>query len=280
MSSTMRADELDHDELLELDPDGGVIRFAGQRALLIDAVAMGVLRKYLVENFGRAAARAVLTQFGFAHGWRMADAMCGTFDWQNESDWERAGARILTLEGMFCLDASSQRPMSKEGAVMLASYEAEQHLLHFGRSDEPACWTICGLTSGYLSRTTGQEIYVLEDRCLAKGDAACHLLGRRREEWAQDERALELCFFEQRHLQACLEVSMQRVLDSLKLSERRLRDRRREWVRQRAHRAGAPRRIHARGGSLHRDQLRRHHRDVARKRVVRARAGRVHGRDG
>jgi hypothetical protein len=39
-------------ELLELDPEGGVIRFAGQRALLSDAVAMGLLRKYLVENFG------------------------------------------------------------------------------------------------------------------------------------------------------------------------------------------------------------------------------------
>ena len=66
----MRADDLDHKELLELDPEGGLIRFAGQRALLVDAVAMGILRKYLVENFGLTAARAVLTQFGFAHGWR------------------------------------------------------------------------------------------------------------------------------------------------------------------------------------------------------------------
>ena len=51
-----------------------MIRFAGQRALLLDAVAMGLLRKYLVENFGVTAARTVLTQFGFAHGWRMAEA--------------------------------------------------------------------------------------------------------------------------------------------------------------------------------------------------------------
>ena len=51
----MRAEDLDHKELLELDPEGGVIRFAGQRALLLDAVAMGLLRKYLVENFGLTA---------------------------------------------------------------------------------------------------------------------------------------------------------------------------------------------------------------------------------
>ncbi|HVZ36098.1 MAG TPA: XylR N-terminal domain-containing protein, partial [Polyangiaceae bacterium] len=38
----MRAADLHHHELLELDPEGGVIRFAGQRALLLDAVAMGL----------------------------------------------------------------------------------------------------------------------------------------------------------------------------------------------------------------------------------------------
>jgi hypothetical protein len=37
----MRVEDLHHKEILELDPDGGLIRFAGQRALLIDAVAMG-----------------------------------------------------------------------------------------------------------------------------------------------------------------------------------------------------------------------------------------------
>jgi two-component system response regulator HydG len=36
----VHVENLDHEELLELDPDGGVIRFAGQRALLLDAVAM------------------------------------------------------------------------------------------------------------------------------------------------------------------------------------------------------------------------------------------------
>ena len=71
----MRVEDLDHKELLQVDSEGGVIRFAGQRVLLLDAVAMGILRKYLIENFGFTAARGLLTQFGFAHGWRMAEAM-------------------------------------------------------------------------------------------------------------------------------------------------------------------------------------------------------------
>lgn len=225
----MRVEDLHHNELLELDPQGGVIHFAGQRALLLDAVAMGVLRQYLVENFGLTAARAVLTQFGFAHGWRMAAAMRAGFSWEDDEQWRRAGARIHTLAGLFCTQPGTEDPLSREGAMLLASYEAEQHLLHFGRSDSPVCWTICGLMSGYASQTTGHEIFVLEDRCLGEGHAACHLLGRTREEWG-DERAEELTFFDARRLEECLDVSLGRVTDTLKAAERRLRAHRRALV--------------------------------------------------
>jgi two-component system response regulator HydG len=225
----VRADDLDYKELLELDSDAGVIRFAGQRALLIDAVAMGLLRKYLVENFGLTAARTVLTQFGFAHGWRMAEAMEAEFTWENDDEWRRAGTRIHTLEGLFHVELGTA-PLSKEGAMIAGSYEAEQHLLHFGRSDVPVCWTICGLTSGYLSRIAGSETYVLEDRCMGKGDVACHLFARSREQWG-DERAEELGFFEPSRLKECLDVSLQRVTKTLKAAERKLRGHRQALVR-------------------------------------------------
>ncbi len=226
----MRASDLDHEELLELDPEGGVIRFAGQRALLLDAVAMGLLRKYLVENFGLTAARTVLTQFGFAHGWRMAEAMHAEFKWDNDEEWRRAGTRIHALEGLFRVEPGSKGPVSKQGVMLVASYEAEQHLLHFGRSDVPVCWTICGLTSGYISRSEDKEIYVLEDRCMGKGDAACHLIGRTREEWG-DERAEELRFFERNRLKECLDVSLHRVTETLRAAERKLREHHRALVR-------------------------------------------------
>ncbi|MBN1605007.1 MAG: sigma-54-dependent Fis family transcriptional regulator [Polyangiaceae bacterium] len=226
----MQVDGLDHRELLELDPEGGVIRFAGQRALLLDAVAMGLLRKYLTENFGLAAARAVLTQFGFAHGWRLAEAVQAEFQWDSAEDWRRAGTRIHALEGLFRVEPADRSFVSKEGVMVVASYEAEQHLLHFGRSDVPVCWTICGLTSGYISRSHGKEIYVLEDRCMGKGDGACHLLGRTREEWG-DERAEELRFFESTRLKECLDVSLRRVTETLKATERRLFEHRRALVR-------------------------------------------------
>jgi two-component system response regulator HydG len=172
----------------------------------------------------------VLTQFGFAHGWRMAEAMRAGFKWDSDEDWARAGTRIHTLEGLFRVEPGSQGALSKEGMVLGASYEAEQHLLHFGRSDVPVCWTLSGLESGYRSRCAGQEIYVLEDRCVGKGDAACQVFGRTREEWGE-ERAAELHFYEPLRLQECLDVSLHRVTETLKAAERRLRERRQALVR-------------------------------------------------
>jgi DNA-binding NtrC family response regulator len=226
----VHVEDLHHKEILELDPEGGTIRFAGQRALLLDAVAMGLLRQYLVDNFGLTAARAVLTQFGFAHGWRMAEAMQEEFKWASNKEWRRAGPRIHTLGGLFRTQPGSEDPLSKKGAMLLASYEAEQHLLHFGRADSPVCWTICGLMSGYVSRTASREIYVLEDRCLGVGHAACHLLGRTREEWG-DERAEELAFFDSKRLEECLDVSLSRVTETLKAAEKKLRAHRKALVR-------------------------------------------------
>jgi two-component system, NtrC family, response regulator HydG len=73
--TAVRLEDLNVRELVEYDSDGGLIKFASQRAIIIDAMAMGILRKELVDHFGLTAARAVLTRFGFVHGWRMAEAM-------------------------------------------------------------------------------------------------------------------------------------------------------------------------------------------------------------
>ncbi len=221
----MRASDLNTNELLELDPEGGVIRFAGQRALLIDAVAIGLLRKYLIDNFGFAAARTVLTQFGFAHGWRMADAIGEQFEWATAEDWRQAGPRLNTLEGLFRLAPGSEDALSEDGATLVESYEAEQHLLHFGRSDVAACWTISGLMSGYLSRTQGTETYVLEDKCIARGDALCRHKARTRAEWgAEHDEALRV--FASNGLENALDASLQRVADKLKATEKELQARR------------------------------------------------------
>ena len=217
----MRVEDLSISELVEFDPEDGVIRFAGQRALIIDATAKGNLRKELISHFGLTTARAILTRFGFVQGWRMAEATQDLFQWESQDDWHHAGGRIHMLEGMYRLAPGPPGSLTKEGLTLVGSYEAEQHVAHLGRSDASVCWTICGLTSGYLSRAMGKEIYVLEERCIGRGDAACHLLGRTLEEWG-NARAEELNFYRVENLKEWLEPSLHQITETLKETERKL----------------------------------------------------------
>ena len=226
----MRVEDLSISELVEFDSEDGVVRFAGQRALIIDATAKGNLRKELINHFGLSTARAVLTRFGFVQGWRMAEAMQDLFQWESEEDWHHACGRIHMLEGMYRLGPGTPGSLTKEGLTLVGSYEAEQHIAHLGRSDTSVCWTICGLTSGYLSRAMGKEIYVLEERCIGRGDAACHLLGRTLEEWG-DDRADELRFYRVENLKEWLEPSLHRITENLKEAERKLREKKRVLTR-------------------------------------------------
>jgi transcriptional regulator with PAS, ATPase and Fis domain len=64
---------------------------------------------------------------------------------------------------------------------------------------------------------------------MGKGDVACHLFGRTREEWG-DEHAEELRFFRPNRLKECLDVSLQRVTETLKAAEQKLHTHRRALV--------------------------------------------------
>ena len=219
----MRVEELDQKELLELDPEGGLIRFAGQRALVFDAVALGLLRKELIDRFGVRVAQGILTRFGYVHGRRMAEAMRFQFKWDSEEDWRRAGSRIYALQGLFMLEPGKPVPLGPEGGTWHVSYESEQHILHLGRADHPVCWTLCGLASGYLSFATGKEMYALEDRCMGKGDTACHVILKPAAEWGKDV-ADQLSSYKSQTIDAVLKE----VADKLKRTERKLQERTRK----------------------------------------------------
>jgi DNA-binding NtrC family response regulator len=223
----MRATDLDLKELLQVDPDGGILRFANERVLLLDAVALGLLRRELINILGFAGARAVLTRFGYAHGWRTAENLRTALPWDSEEDWRNAGGRLHTLQGLVRVEpvgADPRRGIRGIGqAIWHDSYEAEQHLLHLGRADQPVCWTLTGFASGYLSRAHGREIYCLEERCRGKGDTVCRLDGRALEDWGETITP-HLPFYQK----TCLDAALSQVTSELRRVERRLRTRRQE----------------------------------------------------
>jgi DNA-binding NtrC family response regulator len=234
----MRTTDLDLRELLEFTPEGGVIRFAGERALLLDATALGLLRRELIATLGLSAARAVFTRFGYAHGWRTAETLRHNFPWDDEDEWKKAGARLHTLQGLVRAEPNVRPPGSGPKpfaeSIWHDSYEAEQHLLLLGRADDVVCWTLTGFASGYLSCAHGREIYCIEERCRGKGDAVCHVVGRPAEEWG-DALAAHRAFYQG----ACLEAALAHLTAEIKSGEARLRAQRRQLGRDRDAAPGA-----------------------------------------
>jgi two-component system response regulator HydG len=222
----METDSPTRGELLDFDALTGTISVAGQRAVLVDATALGQLRAQLIGQLGQSAARAMLTRFGYVQGWRLAESLKTRLEREGQESWLDAGVRAQMLLGMFTVKEPATGAGSRAGEMILNSFEAEQHIAHLGQSEVAVCWYLCGQMSGYLSNASGTDVFVLEERCVGRGDAACHFLGRTREEWG-DTRSSELRFFHAEHLREWLDDSLHQTTETLKLVEKKLNDTRR-----------------------------------------------------
>jgi DNA-binding NtrC family response regulator len=182
-------------ELLDFRPDQGIIRLHEQRVVILSAAAMGLLRKELVDTLGVTTARRLLLRFGFADGYHDAVSLRDRSNWASPEDGLRAGAMLHTLEGIVRSDViriehDEATGRFEEEAVWRDSYEAEQHLHHYGRSPAPVCWSLVGYSSGYVSACMGKEIYFRETACLGQGAKACAVIGRDAESWGDELQSI------------------------------------------------------------------------------------------
>jgi transcriptional regulator with PAS, ATPase and Fis domain len=216
----MKAADLHFEEVLSFDPQGGVIRLGGSRVIILDATAVGLFRKELIEGFGWNGSRMMLMRFGFAQGWRTAENMGIEFPWDSETDWAHAGSALATLMGHVLAervvgDGTADRPLVQ--AVWKDSYEAEQHLLHLGQAEAPVCWMLTGFASGYLSFCRKEEVYAREVRCRGKGDVVCQMVAQPRAVWG-DAIEEEIAIYRKESLDAALN----KVAETLKSAEQKL----------------------------------------------------------
>jgi two-component system, NtrC family, response regulator HydG len=214
----MQTDALDLRDLLEYQPDGGVLRFGGERVLLIDATAFGLLRKDLIETFGFTAAKGLLIRFGFAHGWRVAESLSRQLPLGSELDVGLSGGHFHQLLGLVVSHFEQQADGDSIRVSWQDSFEVEQQLLHFGLSDDKVCWTLCGFASGWLSFCRGEKAYCLEESCRGRGDAACVMVVKSAGQWGP-EFAHDLAAYDKE----CLDASLKRIASEIKQTERKLR---------------------------------------------------------
>jgi DNA-binding NtrC family response regulator len=186
-------------ELLDFKPDEGIIRLHEQRVVILSAAAMGLMRKELVDTLGPEAARRVLLRFGFADGYHDAVNLRARSNWATPLDGLRSGAMLHTLEGIVRADVrraeyDEETGRFEEEVRWHDSYEAEQHVHHYGKSSAPVCWSLVGYSSGFVSACLGKEIYFREMTCAGQGERHCSAIGRDVNSWGAEREAIRADF--------------------------------------------------------------------------------------
>ena len=186
-------------ELLDFRPDQGIIRLHEQRVVILSAAAMGLMRKELVDTLGLETARRVLLRFGFADGYHDAVNLRARSNWKSPVESLRAGAMLHTLEGIVRADVrrveyDEETGRFEEEVRWHDSYEAEQHVHHYGKSSDPVCWSLLGYSSGFLSASLGKEVYFRELSCAGQGERYCSALGRDVDSWGAEGEAIRADF--------------------------------------------------------------------------------------
>lgn len=184
-----------------LDSRPGQIMMKGQRFLLINADALGTLRRDLVSTLGRDRAKGFLLRYGWSCGYGDALAVRDQFHDTSDLLLQEQGPILHMLEGVahvkICsLEVNLEQDHFFFEGTWLNSYEAEQHARHFGTAEDSVCWTLVGYAGGYSTGLFNRKILYKEVACVGSGDDHCRFVGRTVEAWG-DEIHEELPYYEQ-----------------------------------------------------------------------------------
>lgn len=219
----MRASELNMKELLDFLPEQGKIHLKDSRVIVFDTAALGKLRKDLIDTLGLDRAKGFLIRYGWSCGFEAAMSIKEQFQWDNDLEWIYAGPTMHTLEGFVAVKPSVFDINRQKGTWLLSgtwinSFEAEQHVLHFGQHHEPVCWMLVGYAGGYGSAYLGKKVIYKELTCIGKGDENCSFIGKTLEEWG-DEISSELPYYEVSKISEELEAAHRRIKTQNKILE-------------------------------------------------------------
>jgi PAS domain S-box-containing protein len=186
----MRADAITFEDVFHVDGSSGRISMGHDRYVMFDADAIGNMRRELIDNLGWGVARGILERVGYQSGRDDARELSARYRWLSDEEWLRAGPRLHFLEGIVKVQVHECEISRKDSRFhmtgeWLDSYEAEQHLKHYGKGNRTVCWTLEGYATGYATEFFGQDVVCFETHCRAKGDDSCSFELRLAREWGK-----------------------------------------------------------------------------------------------
>jgi PAS domain S-box-containing protein len=192
----MRADSFAFEDIFQVDPGSGRISLGSNRYVMLDAAAVGNMRRELIDNLGWEVTRGILERVGYQCGRHDARQMRKRYSWPSDEEWLRAGLRLHYLEGMVQVRLDRLEIDRTKGRLHISgewidSFEAEQHLQQYGIGGRSVCWTLEGYASGYASEFLGEDALCVETHCRAKGDPACRFELQPAADWGSIARPIQ-----------------------------------------------------------------------------------------
>lgn len=213
MTKTRLIEQFNLRSRLRFNLEQGEIWLDENRMLLFHARAMGALRRELFDSLGVERARGLLIRMGFASGQQDAELAKKLFGSGDPDDVFRIGPELHAFEGLVRANIVQSDLDWELGSFAgevdwVNSWEADSHLQLFGIGEDPACWTLVGYASGYVTQFFNRLIVFRETSCIARGDAHCHIVGKPAEEWGDDAY---LDYFKPDNLQGQLEEMREEI---------------------------------------------------------------------
>jgi sugar diacid utilization regulator/predicted hydrocarbon binding protein len=185
--------ELPLDQGYDLDflTEEGAIHLLGTRRLMFPAEAFGDMRNELIKSLGKEIARQVIFRFGYQCGARDSATIRELVE--KRDNGILLGPFFHQVQGIV-LAKNKSLAFNEEGTLLVMegewinSYEAVQHLRHYGLANEPVCWSLAGYATGYASRVLNEDLLCLETSCVAQGDEVCTYEIRPATFWPQEVR--------------------------------------------------------------------------------------------
>ncbi|MEK4230692.1 XylR N-terminal domain-containing protein [Solibacillus sp. FSL H8-0538] len=186
----MKANRLVFENSFDVNPRTGIIRFNGNRMVLKSAEALGIFRRDIVKTLDMERAKGFLLRYGWACGYSAGESVKQSYNWNDIRELIMAGAAMHTLEGVVSVEIEllevDDHKFEMEGR-WYHSYEAAEHVRHFGFSEESICWTLVGYVAGFLAKIYPKELVVFEDKCRGKRDDYCSFIVRTKEHAAPEQ---------------------------------------------------------------------------------------------
>jgi len=167
-----KPEEGEKEELLEVDLERGILarKEDGARVIAMGSHGWATMEKELDSTFMTGAA-VILQRMGYAYGRAMGRAAK-----HQEIGPEHAFDAIQTMAresgwGGFTLNSGDLN--SGEARIVVKNCF---FCLHASEAEVPVCHVLAGLVGGMVDEIIGVSHRVIEEKCIAKGDAVCEIL--------------------------------------------------------------------------------------------------------